>query len=434
MLMLRNERHMAAKFDLYTEVDEKQLRASSESFVGLSEAIRPVFPKKFPKGYLNNVEGWGISRKYLHGKLPDGTYKLLTLDIDFGSACSLACPHCFRKSKMLDNSRAPLSYTEMLRLMEDAKKLGLQSVKFLGAGEPFENPEFLGFLTELHALGIKPDVFTKGHVIGDDELARKYNRRYGISSGLVLAERLKELNVSILLGFNSFRRNIQEAFVGGERARVRNYVALRDQALLNLVAAGLNEYHGGKATQLAMIVAPIKPENIAEVFTIYKWGRVRNIYTLSCPTTYSGLGINEYKREHKITNFDEYIAALKNLYTRIYLWNIEKGLISLKQFKEEGVSLYPGCHPCNQVAAGMYITLKGKVIACPGRSDAQWEGISDIRTSTLRDVWRNSLGYSLAKQKNKFNFNCIARDGTFFRPSDDFYGDIKGRVLRHCGK
>ena len=417
------------KFDLYTEVNEKQLRVKSASYRELTAAIKPVFPRAFPKGYLNNVDGWGISKKDLHGKLADGTYKLLTLDIDFGSACSLACPHCFRKSKMLDTSRPPLSYKEMIALMEDGKKLGLKSVKFLGAGEPFENPEFLRFLIDLKALGIKAAVFTKGHVIGSDELTRKYNKQYGITSAIALAEKLKELDVSVLLGFNSFRKSLQEAFIGGDKGRFKNYVGFRDQALLNLVNAGLNAYNKEKATQLALIIAPIKPENIAEVFAIYKWGRVRNMYALSCPTTYSGLGVNEYAREHKITNFDQYITALKNLYIKIYLWNISEGLMTLKQFKEEGVSLYPGCHPCNQVAAGMYITLKGKVIACPGRSDSHWEGISDIRKSNLRAVWLKSSNYSLAKQKEKYNFHCIARDGTFFRPGDNFYEDIQKGVL-----
>lgn len=404
----------------------------------LSKFIEPVFTDKFPKGYINDVDGWGIPKEILHSKLPDGTYKLLTLDIDFGNQCRLKCPHCFRKeSNALHSENLELSYSEKINLIKQGKELGLRSVKFLGAGEPDEEPDLLRFLEELRSLDIRAAIFTKGHVLGSDELAEKCFSEYGIRTAEELVGRLRELDVSILLGFNSFGKDMQDKFTGVDEfpksSPMKNYVEMRNKALINLVKAGFNKFVEGQATRLALIAAPIKPENIDEIFDIYKWGRKRNIYVLSCPTTNSGLGRNEASRE-KEGNFEKYLKDLEDLYVKIYKWNIKKGLMTIEQFKEEGVSLYPGCHPCNQVAAGFYITLKGVVTRCPGRDDDDCVVTNDIRKSTLKDAWIHSKNYELASEENRFNYHCIARDGHFFEEPQKFYGAIMNRVLDRVSK
>ena len=95
-----------------------------------------------------------------------------------------------------------MSYEETTKLIKDAKKLGLKSVKFLGAGEPFENKKFIEFLRFLKEQNVIPLIFTKGRVIGDDKLAKLWNSDYGITNSKELIEELKKVNASILLGFN----------------------------------------------------------------------------------------------------------------------------------------------------------------------------------------------------------------------------------------
>ena len=113
--------------------------------------------------------------------------------------------------------------------------------------------------------------------------------------------------------------------------------------------------------------------------------------------------------------------------------------MSLDQFKEEGVSLYPGCHPCNQTAAGMYLTLSGKVIRCPGRADKQSTFTDDIRDEeSLQAVWRKSENYRRAKgsikspEGNDFNYHCVARDGR--NMPVDFYSKVTDNVIEHFEK
>lgn len=396
----------------------------------LSKNIPVIFDQEFPAGYLNDVRWWGnISREELHTCLPDGTAKLLTLDLDFGDACSLHCPHCFRRDARFDKINStckPLTQKEIIEYVREAKGLGLRQIKILGRGEPFENPNFLGFLREMTKMDIGVAIFTKGHVLGSDELSKKYNKRYGINSSMELIEELYKLKVSILLGFNSFDKEIQESFVGMKVSSIKNYIELRDRALMLLTKAGFNKYEAGKATRLAMIAAPIKPENIDEIYDLFVWARIRNIYMLSCPTTVSGKGIDEQRRVE--TEYAEYIDKLEKLYVKIYKWSVSRILISVKVLAEDGVSLYPGCHICNQTAAGFYLNLSGQVNQCPGRCDESTIFSRDIRKEkSLKDVWLSCANYRRAMNGKLYNCHCAARDGHSL-PAN-FYKKVEAEII-----
>jgi len=216
----------------------------------LSKRILAVFTpdadgKVFPYGYENNVRWWGnIPQEKLHSLLSDGTAKLLTLDLDIGDTCSLNCPHCFRRDSRFNNTKENvLTHEDIVDYVLKAKKLGFQEIKILGRREPFENSRFLNFLTEMTDLGIGVSIFTKGHILGNDELANRYNKKYGIKTAKKLVKKIKKLKVNILLGFNSFNRKMQEQFVVVDKysasSPLKSYVEFRDQALINLVKAVL---------------------------------------------------------------------------------------------------------------------------------------------------------------------------------------------------
>ena len=403
----------------------------------LTSSIPIVFKNAFPEVYPNNAKYWGnIPRKELHSLLPDGTAKLLMMDVDFGNHCSLRCPHCFRRDDRfdkIDSDHRALSPEEIIGYIKEAKELGLKEIKILGRGEPFENPDFLGFLREMTKMDIGVGIVTKGHVLGSDILAKKYNSQYGINTSRDLIAELYNLKVSIFLGFNSFNQKTQEDFIGIENSPIKEYVRFRDRALVLLVKAGFNKYIPGQATRLSLVSAPIKPENMEEIFNIFTWARVRNIYMLSCPTAISGKGIDELNREYKTYSGDEtdqyenYIKDLKELYTKIYNWSIVKKLIPMETFKKDGVSLYPGCHVCNQVAAGFYLTLSGMVVQCGGRCDDQVIFSKDIRKcKSLKELWINCPNYKRALGKN-YNYHCPARDGISIPNS--FYRDVKAKII-----
>jgi MoaA/NifB/PqqE/SkfB family radical SAM enzyme len=350
-----------------------------------------IFKNKFPRNFINDVNGWSASKEELLKNIG----KLLTLDIDFGNYCTLNCPHCFRKNNKVDSGNKKLmSYYDILNLIKEAKKLGLKSVKFLGAGEPFEDKRLLEFLRELRKLDIIPLIFTKGHVIGDDSLVKKYYSHYGIRTSEELISELKKVNASILLGFNSFDTEVQDKMVGN----AKGYTLKRNHALELLAKAGFNK---DNPTHLCLAANPITNDNYDEIFEIYKWARERNIYVIACPTMISGR-CSKKENWDKITPSKEKIIEL---YTKIYKYNIEKGLQTLKQIKEEGISAYAGGHPCNQLARGLYITLTGTVLRCPGDDTTIY---GDIWKDSLKNIWESSENYKIA---GTFNCKCPPKKG-----------------------
>lgn len=356
-----------------------------------------VYTDTFPENFINDVNGWGSFSKQI---LQDNRGKLLSLDIDFGDRCSLNCPHCFRKNNRVDFPEVPgkrrrlMKYDDILEVVEQGKELGLRSVKFLGAGEPFEHERFLEFLRVLKKLNIVPSIFTKGHVIGNDKLVKKYYSHYGISTGMQLVEELKKVNASILLGFNSFDAEIQDMMVGG----VKGYTIKRNRALELLARAGFNK---NNPTHLCLAINPVTKENYAEVFEIYTWGRVRNLYAIVCPTMVSGR-CGEPHAWQSITPTGE---EMIDLYTKIYEFNIQKGIQTLKQIKDEQVSAYAGGHPCNQIACGMYVTLTGTVLRCPGDDTTR---LGNIWQDKMKDIWFESENY---RRSGSFNCDCPPKKG-----------------------
>ena len=346
-----------------------------------------MFAEKFPSNFINDVNGWNFSSK----TLKENKGKILTLDIDLGNRCSLNCPHCFRRTTVLDEVKRKMTFEETVKLVKEAKKFGLRSVKFLGAGEPFENPRFVEFLRFLKSIDVIPLIFTKGHIIGDDKLAKKFNSHYGINNGTELIEELDKVNASILLGFNSMDNSIQNKMVGN----IEGYTQKRDLALLRLVEAGFNKTN---PTRISLIITPVIKGNYDEIFDIYKWGKERNLYPITTSTMVGGRG----NKWCEITPSEE---KLIELYTKIYKFNLERGIQTIEQLENEKISSYAGSHPCNQTACGMYVTLSGKVLRCPG-DDVTIFG--NIFEKSLEEIWINSENF---KRSGTFNCGCPPKIG-----------------------
>lgn len=350
----------------------------------------PIKYTRFPDNYVNDINGWAFDRE----TIINNKGKLLTLDIDYGSYCSLNCPACFRKKNSIDDVKHELQFDNLVDVILQAKKLGLRSVKFLGAGDPFENFGFLKFLRFLKEQDVIPLIFTKGHVIGDDNLVFKYFGEYGIYTGVELVKELNKCNVSIMLGFNSFDDEIQAKMVG----RKADYIHIRNKALQLLVKEGFND---SNPTRLALAINPVTIWNIDETFEMYQWGRLRNLYCIVTPSMISGRAKD--KTWAAITPSKE---KLEQLYTDIYSFNIETNLQTIEQIEEEGISSYAGGHPCNQTATGLYVSLNGKVLSCPG-SEENIEG--NYWEKSIEEIWLNSQNYR--ERAGVFNCGCIAKDG-----------------------
>jgi len=360
----------------------------------------PIKYVRFPDNYINDVNGWAFDKK----SIESGTGNLLTLDIDFGSYCSLNCPACFRKNNSIDDINHEMQYDDIVDVIMQAKDLGLRSVKFLGAGEPLENSRFLEIIRFLKTQNIIPLIFTKGQVIGDDKAVSHYYKDYGINTGEELVKELNDCNASVLLSFNSFDDKIQAQLVAGSV----DFIKKRNRTLSLLVQNGFNDT---VPTRIALINSPVTNVTINEALDIYKWGRLRNLYTVVTPSMISGRAKNGHWK--KYTPTEEQLLAL---YLDIYSFNIKTNLQRIDQIFDEGIAAYAGAHPCNQISSGLYVSLNGKVLSCPG-TEENIEG--NYWESSLKKIWESSQNY---QRSGRFNCGCIAKDGKIF--SDFFYKKI----------
>ncbi|NQV08265.1 radical SAM protein [Candidatus Woesearchaeota archaeon] len=352
--------------------------------------IDKKFEDSFPDDFENTIQYWGF---FSREEIESNKGNLLMMDIDFRRYCSLNCSYCFRKNNSVDDvNKGDLSYDELITVIDDAKELGLESVKICGAGEPTQDSRFLQFVRDMTDKDIGVATFTKGQVLGNDEEAKRFNHKYGIGSAQELCNELYKLNVSFMLSFQSFHTEVQDALV-----RQEGHTLARNQALENLVKAGFNEPN---PTRLCLSSAPITKTNYDEVFDIYTYARERNIYPIIAVSMVSGKQLDD-EFIHKIDLTDEQKLAL---WTRVYSWNIEKGVQTLEQIEEEGISAMPGSHPCNQVAAGLYVTANGNVVSCPGFTSIE----GNVKERSIEDIWTESQNL---RRAGTFNCGCPPKEG-----------------------
>ena len=117
---------------------------------------------------------------------------------------------------------------------------------------------------------------------------------------------------------------------------------------------------------------------------------------------------------------------LVDLYARIYVFNVEKGIQTDEQIREEGIASYVGAEPCNQVSTGLYIRANGLVQMCPGRFDKETV-FANVQEIPLKEIWEISPNRQrgIDNPHNLVNNKCPAKDGFAF--PENFYERVLQR-------
>ncbi|MFA5048181.1 MAG: hypothetical protein WC516_04130 [Patescibacteria group bacterium] len=368
--------------------------------------VPEVFTDGFPKNYRPWIDGWAFSEEQLKSKLSDGTYKLLTLDVSISPddyvkevnsgpreeisqraeekyQCEIGCRHCFECKT--DTNNPLMNFGELKEIMHKAEQLGLESIKFLGPGELLHNPELFKILDYFENEKIKVGIFTKGVILGDDELARKL---FSMPAKDFCKKLCNYSCVCLLVGLTSADPETEDQRL---QTSIKNFSAKRNRGLENAARLGMNS--DPACQRLALICAPVLLDNIDEAFEIFQWGVKRNIPVVLAPTMVSGKGLD--MAEINNDNFKSH--DLVNLYVDAYSWLIEQGIMTPNQIEKEGVSPYAGII-CNQFISGMFIRKDGRIQACPGNESVAFRYCQDIRHDDLKNVWTRSLGYALRKE------------------------------------
>ena len=419
---------------------EITLRDRVEHYEKLIPAIYQ--PGQFPEGFRLMPLDWALTNDVVNRQsidtVIDGTPQRIrpigTMDVEFLSndivrraktgeidlvknyPCGLKCPGCFSEESVYGDRKNLMTWQEVMKNIDDAIRIGLQSVKFLGPGELFQNPDLFDLLEAARQRNLPISIFTKGAELGDDELARKSYGHLGIETAKQLVSAIAEYdNVRILLGFNSFFADRQDKMVGSFNKTsnyevvngtfvnrgVSGYTSKRDNALVNLVNAGFND--PSKGQRLSLIAAPVGLDQIDEIPEMYAWAAKRNIPLVIAPTMESGpksLGLLRHN-----TRIDPQHEKLIDAMVAVYTRAIDEGIMTLEQIRKEQVSAYMGTSPCNQVSNGLFMRLNGQVQLCPGRSDSE-AVYGNVHKAPIAKLWVNSPNY---KREDSANNWCAAK-------------------------
>ncbi|MEZ5813189.1 MAG: hypothetical protein R3E13_00440 [Alphaproteobacteria bacterium] len=338
------------------------------------------------------------------------------IDLVKNYPCGLNCPGCFSEAPVFGDRKRLMKWQEVFEVIDDAREIGLTSIKFLGPGELFNNQDLFNILDACEERGLGISVFTKGAEMGDDNLAKKHYGHLGINTAKELVERLSAYKtLRILLGFNSFDADRQNRMVGSfnkatnyeiegltfKNRGVVNYTQKRDAALKNLTDAGFNDPKHGQ--RLTLVATPLRVDQLDEIADMYVWAARRNIPLITAPTMESGE--KSLKLAKSNSSKDPNHEAVTDMYTAIYQRAIDEGIMTREQIRQQGISSYPGTAPCNQVANGLFLRLNGQVQMCPGRSsdDAIY---GNTHNTPIAQIWTESWNYG---QGPKMNNWCPAK-------------------------
>lgn len=360
-----------------------------DDIIGEARALREELnldwrnPIPFADNHENYVRGWNATETELRSASANG--ELLFLNLDFGTGCTLNCPHCFTVEGAIDRrGRQFMPYSLLKERILEAKTLGLRAVRILGRGEPTQwvargrsledtGGDIVDFLRFLAREEIIPVVFTRGQLIGHDPAVQRfYGGHDGMERGEDLVRLLADCGASVFLGISSIFPDVNNEMVG--RGEQGDYDRWCRRALSLCVSAGLTS---SNPTRLA-VESPITTLNIAEMPVRYLLFQLLNISP--CMNTYmvtgrmQALGLGELTDPSQEQFLDMY-AAIHHFMRRLGI--------------RDGLGPYAGTKECHDVSHGLYLTLNGDVYPCPGYESAQ-NFLGSVRRNTIREIWENN--------------------------------------------
>ncbi len=428
----------------------------------LEEKFPVAFPDKVKKGWENTAKGL-----YTKNAIPG----LYMLDIEHinddivlkhndpnepecvatlyrKAICIHNCPFCFNEENLVysqykreldgqvitGESTPPeinriMTTEETFAVIDQAVEIAhaeghdFEYVKFLGPGELLMSPQLFEIIDLYAERKVHFCIFTKGALLGSDELAQKYQ---GMNARELVDALAACDGISLLFSFQSFDPGVQNSLVTsvdekGDTKGLQDYTALRDKALEYVFESAF--YQNSTTDRLCMINAPIVPENLEESYDIYTFFVERGTPIFMTPSMVSGKGCGQVERQRETMSEKEWEERIIELYAKIYVYNVRKGVQTDEQIKREGIAAYAGCTPCNQAAVGLYIRANGIVQICPGRFDKETI-YGNVLTTPLREIWEQSPNRArgIKNPHTLVNNRCPAKDGRVFLPG--FYEKV----------
>jgi MoaA/NifB/PqqE/SkfB family radical SAM enzyme len=167
------------------------------------------------------------------------------IDISTNDLCGLECAMCNNRQTRRDP--AAMAPAEIRALLAEAAAWGIRRAALTGAGEPFRDPEMLGYVREANRLGMLATITTNGFPVSE-----------------ALAAELAEAHVSVSVSIHGAEPATQDALVGVPKAGENAFRAVR-----RLCAA--RDALGGRSKLAVNVSTVIQRGNVGEIARLARW-------------------------------------------------------------------------------------------------------------------------------------------------------------------
>lgn len=296
--------------------------------------------------------------------------QMLVMDMDFTPDCNLKCFYCDRTPDRLKkvHQQTELTLDQRKKLIREAKDLGVCAIGIVGAGEPMLDPHFWELLAFMNELDIIPLLYTSGWEIHD----------------LETVEKLKALNVSIMLKYNSEDIKVADKMVG-----VKGYGSHVKKVLQWLLE---NDFNDSIPTRVGINVVATNISMDKEAFLeLFRWSRRNNVYMHGQSLIPEGNADDD-----RITLGKDQAMELLN----------DAAQIDANEFDIHYEVMPPivGGFRCRKVNVGMFVNMYGEVWDCngSGRKLGDWE------EEELKQIWNSGKAKNIRKREQE-GF-CLIRE------------------------
>ncbi|MCD6403215.1 MAG: radical SAM protein [Candidatus Aenigmarchaeota archaeon] len=289
------------------------------------------------------IKGWNFSQEAIRKAVESD--KMLLIDVETSNVCNMRCPYCYRdvygEKYPLKNE---LSLEERFSIIDQAFDVGCKSIKIPGAGEPLLDPLVWNQIEYARRKDMDVILFTNGLLLTES-----------------VVRRLKKLSVSVIIKFNSFRREVEDRIVG-----MPGYFDRRNEKLEMLIEEGFNR----KTPTMLGIDTVITRFNKEEIIRIFRFCRDNNIFPIIKPFMPVGGAL-------RVLDWQIPFKEVLKLYKQA--WEIDR--------KEYGFDYpfsltYIGA-PCDQRKYALFVDILGNVYFCTGNN----QKLGNVRETSLKEIW-----------------------------------------------
>lgn len=249
--------------------------------------------------------------------------RLLCLRLETNYACNLNCLYCYSNSHQKRSQQ--MDFRNACDVVDQASELGVESIVYLGGGEPFLYNHFWGFLEYVRRRNIEMVIFTNGLLVDSDA-----------------ARQLYQLGISIMLKWDGMEHS-QDLLTGSG-----SYIRIR-AAMTALLESGFATRIGSH-TRLG-VGACVTKINSGDVVEIWRFARQNNIFPNIEIATKTGRATSD--------------LTLSEIESRQLINNLRK--IDAEEFEIKWSTPHSAipAHSCGIFLSGAAVKVNGGVALCP---------------------------------------------------------------------